>query len=446
MEARAFIKVSVGALGLRIPVALKASRTGVHAASSPCFCEISLPNAEVQTVPVTLQSSTTLDAAASRTVAASFYLDEPALQKLLTPSFFRAGSSPSYLKIVVFSGRQGSYWGFRKGKKLGTFKIPVGIEWTERKSVILHNGWVSIGCGKGEGASSSPGAELHANIKVESDPRYTFQFDGEPAWSPQIVQVQGAMHQPIFSCTFTRDRSSRTRWGSMDGAAPTVWYASSDEDASKNKDERKGWLAMIHDLSGSPLAVASMVTPFVPSAGSNLVSRSNPGAWLILRPDSSGIDSWRPWGRLEAWRERGQDGVHFRFSVNQDSGSGVSSDLLVAETIISARKGGDFSIDSGRLRFKPEVLSPTTPVHSPKSSGDFSFTNLVPRVGGFVMKCDVKGGKSNVKPMVEVATRHVTCLEDAAVFMALAAAVDLSVDACQPFSKKPNRPSPSGSS
>ncbi|KAL2653455.1 hypothetical protein R1flu_021583 [Riccia fluitans] len=443
MEPRAFIKVSIGALGLRIPVALKASRTGVHAASSPCFCEISLPNSPVQMVPVTLLSSTTLDAA-SRTTAASFYLDEPALQKLLTQSCCGA-SSPPCLKIVVCCGRQRSSCGLRKGKKLGSFKIPVGIEWTERKSVLLHNGWVSIGRDKGDGVSS-PGAELHATIKVESDPRYVFQFDGEPAWNPQVVQVQGSMRQPIFSCTFSRDRNSRTRWGLMDGGSSTGWYASGDGNGSKNKDERKGWLAMIHDLSGSPLAMASMITPFVTSAGSNLVSRSNPGAWLILRPEPSAIDSWRPWGKLEAWRERGQDATHFKFSLNQEESSGVSSDLLVAETVLNARKGGEFSIDTGKLRLRPEGSSPTSPVHSPKSSGEFSFTNLLPRVGGFVMKCNVKGGKNKSKPMVEVATRHVTCVEDAAVFMALAAAVDLSVDACQPFSRKVNRSSPSASS
>jgi hypothetical protein len=61
---------------------------------------------------------------------------------------------------------------------------------------------------------------------------------------------------------------------------------------------------MIHDLSGSPVAAASMVTPFVPSPGSDRVSHSNPGAWLILRPDHRVKNSWRPWGRLEAWREQ----------------------------------------------------------------------------------------------------------------------------------------------
>ncbi|BBN05011.1 hypothetical protein MPTK1_3g09520 [Marchantia polymorpha subsp. ruderalis] len=431
MEPRAFIKVSVLGLGLRIPVASKASRTGVHAASSPCFCEISLPNSPVQTVPVTLLSPTTVDAD-THTLAASFYLDEPALQKLLTTSCCNA--SPSFLKVVVFSGRQGSCCRVRTGKKLGTFKLPVGIEWTERKSVQLHNGWTSIGRSKGEGRR--PGAELHVIVKVEPDPRYVFQFDGEPALSPQIVQVQGNMRQPIFSCKFSRDRSSRSRLGPVDVSAGNGWSGSGTGDSSKERKERKGWLVMIHDLSGSPVAAASMVTPFVPSAGSDLVSRSNPGAWLILRPEPSGVDSWRPWGRLEAWRERGRGVVGCKFTLNQEGGgvAGVSSGVLIAEAVLNAQKGGEFLIDTGRLR--PEGSSTNSPIQSPKSSGEFSFTHVLPSVGGFVMKCNVKGEKSSIKPVIQLAMRHVTCVEDAAVFMALAAAVDLSVDACQPFSRK----------
>lgn len=44
-------------------------------------------------------------------------------------------------------------------------------------------------------------------------------------------------------------------------------------------------------------------------------------------------------------------------------------------------------------------------------------------------------GKSG-KPTVEVGVKHVTCTEDAAAFVALAAAMDLSMDACGSFSKK----------
>ena len=43
------------------------------------------------------------------------------------------------------------------------------------------------------------------------------------------------------------------------------------------------------------------------------------------------------------------------------------------------------------------------------------------------------------KPEVGVGVQHVTCTEDAAAFVALAAAVDLSMDACRSFSQKIRR-------
>lgn len=45
------------------------------------------------------------------------------------------------------------------------------------------------------------------------------------------------------------------------------------------------------------------------------------------------------------------------------------------------------------------------------------------------------GGKCS-KPEVEVSVNHVTCTEDAAAFVALAAAMNLSMDACSSFSTK----------
>jgi len=58
---------------------------------------------------------------------------------------------------------------------------------------------------------------------------------------------------------------------------------------------------MIHDLSGSPVAVASMVTHFLPSFCTDRVSRSNFGALFILRPGHMGEGGWMPCARLEAW-------------------------------------------------------------------------------------------------------------------------------------------------
>lgn len=179
--------------------------------------------------------------------------------------------------------------------------------------------------------------------------------------------------------------------------------------------ERKGWMIMIYDLSGSPVAAASMITPFVPSPGIDRVSRSNPGAWLILRPHGVSISSWKPWGRLEAWRERGPiDGLGYKFELVTDNGP--SSSIAIAESTMSIKKGGQFCIDGGIIR--DTALSLRSPVK------------------GFVMGSTVEGEGKVSKPLVQVGVQHVTCMADAALFVALSAAIDLSMDACRLFSRK----------
>lgn len=166
-------------------------------------------------------------------------------------------------------------------------------------------------------------------------------------------------------------------------------------------------MIVIHDLSGSPVAAASMITPFVPSPGSDRVSRSNAGAWLILRPNGS---SWKPWSRLEAWRERGPvDGLGYKVELFSDNGP-VNA-VPIAEGTMSVKKGGQFCIDSA--------------LGSRLITGE-----------GFVMGSSVSGEGKVSKPIVHVGARHVTCMADAALFIALSAAIDLSMDACRLFSHK----------
>lgn len=52
------------------------------------------------------------------------------------------------------------------------------------------------------------------------------------------------------------------------------------------------------------------------------------------------------------------------------------------------------------------------------------------------MSASVDGEGKCSKPGVEVSVQHVNCTEDAAAFVALAAAVDLSMDACKLFSQR----------
>jgi hypothetical protein len=175
-----------------------------------------------------------------------------------------------------------------------------------------------------------------------------------------------------------------------------------------------------------------MVTPFVPSPGSDRVSRSNPGSWLILRP---GDGTWKPWGRLEAWRERGSsDGLGYRFELIPDTkGSMSAASIVLAESTLSSHKGGKFVIDLGA----GSNGRATSPVGSPRGSGDYGH-GLWPycMYRGFVMSASVDGEGKCSKPGVEVSVQHVNCTEDAAAFVALAAAVDLSMDACQLFSQR----------
>ncbi|KAG6421931.1 hypothetical protein SASPL_118491 [Salvia splendens] len=205
--------------------------------------------------------------------------------------------------------------------------------------------------------------------------------------------------------------------------------------------ERKGWSITIHDLSGSPVAAASMVTPFVPSPGTDRVSRSNPGAWLILRP---GHSTWRPWGRLEAW----SDGNHlgYRFDLIPDSGIDA---ITLANSSIPTKTGGKFTID---------VITGPTPMTSPNSSFDLSsgsgsgsdlgsasgsgsLAHLLYR--GFVMSSTVQG---NGRPEVGVGVQHVSCTEDAAG-VCVVGSCDGSQHGCLQavFKKAPQRAAPTGS-
>lgn len=180
--------------------------------------------------------------------------------------------------------------------------------------------------------------------------------------------------------------------------------------------DRKGWMIIIYDLSGSSVAAASMITPFVPSPGSDRVSRSNPGAWLILRPNGGcSVSNWKPWGRLEAWRERGPvDGLGYKFELVSDTG--LNNGVPIAEGTMNVKKGGVFCIDNATKHSALSALSP---------------------IRGFVMSSSVEGeGKKSSCPWIQVGVKHVTCMPDAALFVAVSAAIDLSMDACRLFSQK----------
>ncbi|KAL7236271.1 hypothetical protein ACSBR1_019523 [Camellia fascicularis] len=110
------------------------------------------------------------------------------------------------------------------------------------------------------------------------------------------------------------------------------WFKNGQDQPVK---ERKGWSITIHDLTGSPVVAASMVTPFVPSPGSDRVNRSNPGTWLILRP---GDHTWKPWGRLEAWLESGsRNNIGYCFELLPDAATCYGEAVTLSNSSLSTK-------------------------------------------------------------------------------------------------------------
>ncbi|KAG6498281.1 uncharacterized protein LOC121989646 [Zingiber officinale] len=426
MDRCPFIRIIVGNLALKVLVPPAPS-------ASPCFAKIRFGKFPQQTANVPIIASdgnSVLDNTDS--IAGLFHLSKADLDRIAgKSSLFASSASRDKLNVSVYTGSQsqgGSFW-LSSGKLLGKFTMRLDLKGIAkdggtREAMEFHSGWVSIGkktakIGKGSPSSSwSSEAQLYLTVKAEPDPRFVFEFDGVPECSPQVLQVKGKMRQPVFTCKFSCrnavDRDICSRAAVSESRSSRKWLSSFGSEREQPGKERKGWSVTIHDLSGSPVALASMVTPFVATPGTDRVNRSNPGAWLVLRPVDG---TWTPWGRLEAWRERGGagagDNLGYRFALLPDDTVGTSINL--SESTISTVKGGQFVID---------LTGATGP------SRHFSSHR------GFVMSVTVAGEGRGGRPTVEVAAQHIGYSEDAAVFVALAAAVDLSMDACRLFSQR----------
>ncbi|GMH03350.1 hypothetical protein Nepgr_005189 [Nepenthes gracilis] len=406
MDPCPFARLIVESLALKLPSTTKPAGSGVHPSTTPCYCKIKLKGFPSQTALLPLSSTATTDTSPpdSTTSSAGFHLDPAAL--------CRISSRPVTLRVSVYTGRMGRTCGISSGKLLGRIHVFMDIRVAESKPIAFQSGWLKLGK---EPEYQKAQAKLHIVVRSEPDPRFVFQFGGEPECSPVVFQIQGNIRQPVFTCKFSSERNSRSRSlphnFTVNTTATKGWMRSLSGERERPARERKGWMIMIYDLSGSPVAAASIITPFVPSPGSDRVSRSNCGAWLILRPDGLSVSSWKPWGRLEAWRERGAvDGLGYKFELATENGSATG--IPIAEATMSVRKGGNFFIDGRNSRWQS------------------------PAVRGFVMGSTVEGEGKVSKPSVQVGAQHVTCMADAALFIALSAAIDLSMDACRLFSHK----------
>ncbi|KAM0071180.1 hypothetical protein Hdeb2414_s0001g00021961 [Helianthus debilis subsp. tardiflorus] len=407
MDPCPFVRLIIESLSLKLPPTTKpiASTTGIHSSATPCYCKLRIKNFPPQTalIPLSYSDSSPPDSTSS---AVNFHLDPAALR--------RVQSKPVVLTVSVYTGRMGQSCVYSNGgKMMGRVSVVVNLDGSVVKPVVFQNGWMKLG-----NDVDKPAAVLHLKVRSEPDPRFLFQFGGEPECSPVVFQIQGNIRQPVFSCKFSADRNSRSRSLPSDFTTNNInrgWMTPFSSGKEKPGRERKGWMLVVHDLSGSSIAAASMITPFVPCQGSDRVSRSNPGAWLILRPHGASISNWKPWGRLEVWRERGPiDGLGYKFELVTNSG--MTSGIPISQGTMSIKKGGKFCID--------ETLK------------DSRASSPLSNIKGFVMSSSVEGEGKASKPTVQVGVQHVTCMADAALFIALSAAIDLSMDACKLFSSK----------
>ncbi|XP_062206803.1 uncharacterized protein LOC133908694 [Phragmites australis] len=433
MDPCAFVRLTVDHLLLKLPsVPRPNSGAGVHPSTSPCFCTLHL-----QDHPSSSRTASLPLASASGPAAAA--RAEPVVLSLDAEAVRRLSARPAELVVSVHAGHTGmNTCGMSAARALGRVRVAVDVARAAAgEAVVALDGWVDVGkpaSGSSSSGSASARAQIHLVVRAEPDPRYVFQFGGEPECGPVVYQVPGGgasrgQRQPVFSCRFSAGRkASRSRsltpQSSMTRSTSRrlrSWLSSTlhgdGRDVHARREQRKGWTVTIHDLSGSPVAAASMVTPFVPSPGSGRVSRANPGSWLILQATGAGPSSWKPWARLEAWRERGPvDALGYRLELVFDSGPHECA-VPIAESSISTKRGGQFVID------------PATFLEAAAGAA-------WPFAGGFVMGSTVEGEGRASRPTVQIGVQHVTCMGDVAVFVALSAAVDLCMDACKLFSQK----------
>jgi hypothetical protein len=243
MDPCPFVRVLVGNLALKMPASAspatpRASGSGVHPTAARCHCRIRLNKLPYQTASAPLLPATE-DGPASCTaaIAAAFHvskadLDRAAARPAAALLLAARRRRTARLKVAVYAGRGGGVsascggGGATSGRLLGKVVLPLDLRAAMAKPVVFHSGWVAVGSRRGKAAaaasSSSARAQLSITVRAEPDPRFVFQFDGEPECSPQVLQVKGSMKQPMFTCRFSCRSSSDLRSRSVSIAIPTA--------------------------------------------------------------------------------------------------------------------------------------------------------------------------------------------------------------------------------
>lgn len=223
MDPCPFVRITVGNLAVRLPVAVKPASSAVHPLSATCFCKIKLKDFAIHTAAVPCispESSQLPEGHSMASDVASFDLSKAEIAKLGSNSLFASGKM--CLRISIFSEPRGANCGFNSGTRLGKVTVPLDLTGAESKACVFHSGWINVGRG-------GKATQFHLTVKAEPDPRFVFQFDGEPECSPQVFQIQGSIRQPVFTCKFSLrstsgDRNQPSRYIYIITFNATAWY------------------------------------------------------------------------------------------------------------------------------------------------------------------------------------------------------------------------------
>jgi hypothetical protein len=215
MDPCAFVRLTVDQLLLKLPsVPRPSSGAGVHPSTTPCFFTLHLQDhpSLTHTAPLPLAASPPSGASAPRANPVVLSLDADAVQRL------SASARPAELVVSVHAGQAGKgNCGMSTACALGRVRVAVDVARAAAgETVVARDGWVDVGK-TASGSSSSARAQIHMVVRAEPDPRYVFQFGGEPECGPVVYQVPGGgagggQRQPLFTCRFSAGRRmTRTR-------------------------------------------------------------------------------------------------------------------------------------------------------------------------------------------------------------------------------------------
>lgn len=218
MDPCAFVRVTVDQLLLKLPaVPRPSSSAGVYPSNSPCFCTLTL-----QDHPSSLSRTALLPLASASGPAAAAAHADPVVLSLDADAVRRLSARPAAeLVVSVHAGPTGTTCGMGASRALGRVRVAVDVARAAAgETVVARDGWVDVGkpaSGPSAPPRASARAQIHMVVRAEPDPRYVFQFGGEPECGPVVYQVpggaaRGGQRQPVFTCRFSAGRrAARSR-------------------------------------------------------------------------------------------------------------------------------------------------------------------------------------------------------------------------------------------